>query len=52
MHGDVVDGQEIVDASETAIRIALTAMLELYQRGGDWLSMKSGQRSERLILGG
>jgi hypothetical protein len=52
VHGDVVDGQEIAGASETAIRIALTAMLELYQRGGDWLSMKSGQRSERLILGG
>jgi hypothetical protein len=52
VHGDIVDGKEITEASETAIRIALKAMLELYRRSGDWLSMKSGQRSEKLILGG
>jgi hypothetical protein len=51
VHGATVDGEDIAKASETAIHIALTAMLELYKRGGDWLSMKSSQRSERLILG-
>lgn len=51
VHGATVDVQDITNASETAIRIALAAMLELYKRGGDWLSMKSSQRSERLILG-
>ena len=51
VHGDAVDWQKIADASATAIRIALSAMHELYRRGEDWLSLTSRQRSERLILG-
>ncbi len=52
VHGDTVDPTAVADASQTAIRIALLAMREIYTRGGDWLSMKSSQRSERLILDG
>lgn len=50
VHGDVVEPQAIQTDSEEAIRISLRAMLELYRRGGEWLSMSSKERSESLIL--
>jgi hypothetical protein len=51
VHGDVVDPQTVMVSSERATRIALRAMLEIYSRGGRWLSMSSNERSETLILG-
>jgi hypothetical protein len=52
VHGDTVSPQDIVNDSSRAIQIGIQAMLELYKRSGDWLSLKSKERSERLILGG
>lgn len=50
VHGDSVDVKKIVKASDDAINIALQAITELCKRKGDWLSIKSEELSERLIL--
>jgi hypothetical protein len=51
VHGNVVDQGEVAKKSDIAIDIAIRAVLELYDRGGDWLGIKSEERSGRLLLG-
>lgn len=52
VHGEVVDSESLASAADGAIDIALAATRALYERGGDWLTMKSTSRADRLILGG
>jgi hypothetical protein len=50
IHGDLVDNDDIAAASEEAIEVGLEALRVLHDRSGDWLTLKSGQRADRLIL--
>ena len=50
VHGDLVDAAEIASAAEKAIDTGLRTLRALYARGGDWLTAKSGERADRLIL--
>lgn len=50
VHGEVVDPQAAEEAGQRAIEVSLRAILELYHRGGDWLSISSSERAERLTV--
>jgi Apea-like HEPN len=50
IHGELAAGDDVFASSIEAIEIGLQALRVLHDRSGDWLTMKSGQRSERLIL--
>jgi Apea-like HEPN len=50
VHGDLVDQSEVISASEQAIDTGLRTLRALYSRGGDWLTTKSSERADRLIL--
>lgn len=51
VHGDVVDPASLDKDADVAIDVALSASRAIYDRGGDWLSIKSTERADRLILG-
>jgi hypothetical protein len=50
MHGDVAEPSEIHRGASRATQVALAALRESYRRGPSWLSMKSNERADQLIL--
>jgi Apea-like HEPN len=50
VHGDLVDPSEVTAAAERAIDTGLRTLRALYSRGGDWLTARSSERADRLIL--
>jgi hypothetical protein len=51
VHGEAVEVEALNSAADGAIDIAISATRALYERGGEWLTMKSTTRADRLILG-
>lgn len=50
VHGAMVESQEINDASADAIGFAILALRESFKRGKEWLSLKSNERSDAVLL--
>jgi hypothetical protein len=50
VHGSEVSQQGIDEAATKAVDFALDALRALYDRGGDWLTLPSEDRANRLIL--
>lgn len=50
VHGDAVTEAVLQSNSDDAIDIALQALRAMYDRPGEWLSLKSEERANRLIL--
>jgi Apea-like HEPN len=48
VHGDLADSDDVPAASSQAIEIGLQALRVLHDRSGDWLTMKSSTRADRL----
>lgn len=48
VHGDLADGDNVAAASYQAIEIGLHALRKLHDRSGDWLTVNSRTRSDRL----
>lgn len=48
VHGDLAGGDNVSMASNQAIDIGLRAMRKLHDRGGDWLTVNSEMRADRL----
>jgi hypothetical protein len=48
VHGDLTGGDNVSAASNQAIDIGLRAVQKLHDRGGDWLSVNSETRADRL----
>ncbi len=50
VHGAAVDPNDVNDACAQAIDVAAKALRVCYLKGRDWLSLKSGERSEAILL--
>jgi len=50
VHGDPLDPANVTSRSARAIEIGLKALAEIYSRSEDWLTAKSNERADRLIL--
>jgi hypothetical protein len=48
VHGDLTGGDDVSAASNQAIDIGLHAVRKLHDRGGDWLTVNSETRADRL----
>jgi hypothetical protein len=48
VHGDLTDGGNVSAALDQAIDIGLHAVRKLHDRGGDWLTVNSETRADRL----
>jgi hypothetical protein len=48
VHGDLMGGDNVSAASNQAIEIGLHAIRKLHDRGGDWLTVNSETRADRL----
>ena len=51
VHGSVVDAVKINEARNLAVDVAVRALREFYRRGDRWMSMKSIERADTLLLG-
>jgi len=51
IHGELVDPETLSARADAAIDIALAALRAIYDRGQEWLTLKSTARADRLILG-
>lgn len=52
VHGEPADESVIADATKRAIYVGLKTLNQLYGRSEDWLSAKSEERANRLLLEG
>lgn len=50
IHGAVIDPVKINDARNLAVDVAIRALREFYRRGDKWMSMKSTERADTLLL--
>lgn len=50
VHGDPLDPASVASRSTRAIEVGLKALAEIYSRSEDWLTAKSNERADRLIL--
>lgn len=52
VHGETVDPREIEEARKMAIQTAIRALQACYRLGRPWLTLKSKDRADQLLLGG
>ena len=50
VHGSQVDANKVASASSEAIETAVNSLRESYLKGKDWLSLKSNERSDQILL--
>ena len=50
VHGELVNSLDVWEAADRAIDVCLRALRALFSRPEDWLTAKSSERADRLIL--
>ncbi len=50
VHGDSISRTELQNGAKDAIEIAVKALRISYKKGPDWLSLKSSERSNKILL--
>lgn len=51
VHGATVDYEKTKEDRDLAVTVAVKALRELYRRGEEWITMKSTERTDALLLG-
>ncbi|MFD0883103.1 hypothetical protein ACFQ08_00785 [Streptosporangium algeriense] len=50
VHGDLVESAKIAEAADEATKIAIKSLSQIYLMPIEWLSMKSEERADRILL--